>query len=81
MRFSYIFNQDEFTMLLALAGYKKLYGYRLENNIISADCAGYAFNLSLIHIQMCIRDRYGAFRAIGVSMGQLSKMIVAEAFT
>ena len=25
--------------------------------------------------------QYGAFRAIGVSMGQLSKMIVAEAFT
>lgn len=44
MRFSYIFNQDEFKMLLALAGYKKLYGYSLENKIISADCAGYAFN-------------------------------------
>ena len=36
MRFSYIFNQDEFKMLLALAGYKKLYGYSLENKIISA---------------------------------------------
>lgn len=44
MRFSYIFNQDEFKMLLALAGYKKLYGYSLGNKIISADCAGYAFN-------------------------------------
>lgn len=28
-----------------------------------------------------VEKQYGAFRAIGVSMGQLSKMIVAEAFT
>lgn len=44
MTFSYIFNQNEFNMLMALAGYDKLFGLFFNTIDFSDNSAGYIFN-------------------------------------